>query len=272
MPLDPGCAYLDLLMRTLTRYDLGDDRFRVDGDGTATGRAMRLLAAVLRRRGVELTRVVPFDPVARGEGRDWPSQAETMVGLRRLENLQACIAATLSDGVPGDVLEAGVWRGGAAIFARAALDVLGGEDRLVWVADSFEGLPPPAAGVPADEGDRHSEIDYLAVGIEAVKANFRKYGLLDDRVRFLQGWFADTLPSAPVERLAVLRADGDMYKSTTDILEPLYDKVSSGGFVIIDDYGALPPCRQAVDDFRDARHITAPLTPVDWTGVYWRKP
>lgn len=271
MLIEPASAYLDLLMRTLTRYDLGDEHVVVSGGRPLTKVVARAASKVLRRRGLELTKVVPFDPGRRAEGRDAPSTAETMVGLRRLENLQACIATVVTDRVEGDVLEAGVWRGGASIFARAALDVLGGSARTVWVADSFEGLPPPASCVAADQGDMHWRSTYLAVGLEQVKANFAKYGLLDDRVRFLKGWFADTLPGAPIDKLAVLRADGDMYQSTMDILGPLYDKVEPGGFVIIDDYGALPGCQQAVDDFRRQRGINDPMTTIDWTGAYWRK-
>jgi O-methyltransferase len=85
----------------------------------------------------------------------------------------------------------------------------------------------------------------LAVSLEQVKANFDRYGLLDDQVRFLKGWFRDTLPVAPIERLAVLRLDGDMYESPMDTLVNLYPKLSEGGYVIVDDYGAIPACRQA---------------------------
>ena len=271
MDLDPAAAYLELLMRTLTRYGLGPDRYPVTGRRPAGRRAAALASSVLRRRGLELCRVVPFDAAARAEGRDWPAEAETMVGLRRLENLRDCIATALADGVPGDVLEAGVWRGGASILARAALDVLGGRDRVVWLADSFAGLPPPSEGVAADRGDRHHEIDYLAVGVDQVRANFARYGLLSERVRFLEGWFADTLPTAPVERLAVLRVDGDMYKSTMDVLGALYARVAVGGFVIVDDYGAIEGCRRAVDDFRTGQGLVEPLVTVDWTGVFWRR-
>jgi O-methyltransferase len=69
----------------------------------------------------------------------------------------------------------------------------------------------------------------------------------------------------------VLRLDGDLYESTMDALVPLYDKVSPGGFVIVDDYGAWEPCRKAVDEFRHRHDITDPIIEVDWTGVYWRK-
>ena len=142
-----------------------------------------------------------------------------MIGLRRLDNLEHCIRRVIEDRVPGDIIETGVWRGGACIFARAALAALGDPERKVWVADSFRGLPPPdPARHPADAGDRHHTKSALGIGRAAVEENFRRYGLLDDRVRFLEGWFADTLPQAPIERLAVLRLDGDMYGSTMDAL------------------------------------------------------
>ena len=102
-----------------------------------------------------------------------------------------------------------------------------------------------------------------------MRDNFRRYGLLDDEVEFLEGWFKDTLPAAPIERLAILRLDGDMYGSTMETLEALYDKVGPGGFVIVDDY-ILPGCRKAVDDFRAARGIAAPMTDVDGAAVFWR--
>ncbi len=101
--------------------------------------------------------------------------------------------------------------------------------------------------------------------------NFRRYGLLDDQVRFLKGWFRDTLPDAPIERLAVLRLDGDLYESTIQALECLYDRLSAGGYVIVDDYGNVAGCRQAVHDFRAQRGINDPIRPIDWAGVYWRR-
>jgi O-methyltransferase len=116
----------------------------------------------------------------------------------------------------------------------------------------------------------HHAMEALAISVDDVRANFRKYGLLDDQVRFLKGWFADTLPGAPIERIAVLRLDGDMYGSTMDALTALYDKVSEGGFVIIDDY-VLDPCRQAVHDFRDARGIEDEIVRIDGYGVFWRR-
>jgi hypothetical protein len=207
----------------------------------------------------------------RGEGKDWPAQAHTMIGIKRLNSLHECVEAALRDHVPGDLLEAGVWRGGAAILMRAVLQARGITSRRVWVADSFRGFPSPnLKQYPQDNWLQH-EYPQLAIPMAQVQENFRRYGLLDDQVRFLEGWFKDTLPTAPIEQLAVLRLDGDLYESTMDVLTNLYDKLSPGGFLIVDDFGAIPACAQAVHDFRSQRKIIDPIVPIDWTGVYWRK-
>jgi len=220
-----------------------------------------------------LTRIDPFDPKRREIGQDWPTEAVTMAGMRRLDNLQSCIETALLDRVPGDLMETGVWRGGCGILMRAVLEAHRDAARCVWLADSFQGLPPPSPEeYPQDANDIHSQLtSYLGVSLETVRRNFEQFELLDSRVRFLPGWFRDTLPDAPVQQIAVLRLDGDMYESTHLALSALYPKVSIGGFVIVDDYGALPNCKQAVEDFRAANNITDPTSAVDWTGVYWRR-
>ncbi len=195
----------------------------------------------------------------------------TMIGRVRLENVETCLTAIHSGAVAGDLIECGVWRGGVCIFMRAFLAEHGITDRTVWVADSFAGLPPPR--LPQDAGLDLSAARYpsLAIPLQTVRESFARYDLLDRQVRFLPGWFRDTLPTAPIERLALLRIDADLYESTRQALSALYDKVSPGGFVIVDDYNCIPACRQAVDEFRSDRRITAPITEVDWTAIYWRK-
>jgi hypothetical protein len=214
----------------------------------------------------------PFDLRMRVEGRDWPANAHTMIGIHRLDNLHFCVEDVLARKVPGDLMETGVWRGGAAILMRAILKVNGVTDRRVWCADSFEGLPPPnPAKYPLDENLTLSQFKELAVSLEEVQANFRRYNLLDEQVKFLKGWFRDTLPAAPVERLAVLRLDGDLYESTTDALAALYPKVQRGGYVIVDDYGDVPACRQAVHDYWQRHAIKEEIMPIDQAGVFWMK-
>ncbi len=213
-----------------------------------------------------------FDEL-RNDGRDWPADGYTMTGLKRMENLRMCVEQVLQDCVPGDLVETGVWRGGATIFMRAILKAYGDMERRVWVADSFAGLPrPDAERYPADAGDTHYEFSaQLAVTLEQVKANFARFDLLDEQVRFLQGWFRDTLPTAPIEKIAVLRLDGDMYEATMDGLIHLYPKLSPGGYLIIDDYGYAGSCRQAVTDYRRLCGIHEEILEIDWTGVYWKR-
>jgi O-methyltransferase len=265
--------YLDLLKKCLTRYLFGESYVpAVPPRGTLKHTAFEPVRRWLAGKDMEIIRHVPFDEQTRAEGRDWPARAESMAGLRRLENLQFCVTDVLRRGVPGDLIETGAWRGGVTIFMRAILEAYGDTERHVWVADSFQGLPrPDPERWPAEAGDEHWTRGELAVPLEEVQANFARYGLLDERVRFLAGWFADTLPTAPIERLAVLRLDGDMYGSTMEALEALYPKLSVGGYVIVDDYGAIPQCKEAVTDFRASHDIIDPMETVDWTGVYWQR-
>lgn len=212
------------------------------------------------------------DPECRREGKDWPSRGYTMIGSKRLNNLQECIEDVLDKKVPGDLIETGVWRGGSTIFMRACLKAHGVTDRRVWVADSFEGLPKPNSELyPADLGDEHYTVKELAISLEQVKSHFQKFDLLDDQVCFLKGWFRDTLPTAPIKSLAILRLDGDLYESTMDAMNNLYPKLGTGGFLIVDDYGAIPACKKAIDDFRQAHSIQEQMHWIDWTGVYWQR-
>ena len=267
MPSDLATLYLDLMKRSLTNTIYDDPDFvRV----APRGWAKRVLVAAFARSGISLMRERSAE--GRASGRQLNPRAHTMIGLKRLDNIQRCVESVLAESVPGDLAEAGVWRGGASCFMRAILKAHGVTDRKVWLADSFRGLPPPdSKNYPGDEGDMHHTISWLAVPIGQVKQTFERYGLLDSQVEFLEGWFKDTLPTAPIERLAVLRVDGDMYESTIEVLENLYPKLSPGGYVILDDWGDLPMSRKAVEDFRKASGVEEPIQDVDGIAVYWRK-
>jgi O-methyltransferase len=235
-------------------------------------RLVSFISRLLARKNIQLVEQRPICEGQRAEGRIWPGYADTMVGVKRLNNLQFCIERVIKEEIEGDLIETGVWRGGSSIFMRAVLAAYRIEDRKVFVADSFEGLPEPDTDKwPADRGDTHFEHnEYLGVSQSIVENNFKRYGLLDDQVVFLKGYFEDTLPTAPIEKLAILRLDGDMYGSTMDALDSLYSKLSKGGYCIVDDY-ALATCKAAVDDYRAKHNIDAELIKIDWTGVYWRK-
>jgi O-methyltransferase/8-demethyl-8-(2,3-dimethoxy-alpha-L-rhamnosyl)tetracenomycin-C 4'-O-methyltransferase len=212
-----------------------------------------------------------FNKMARRRGKDWPSLAHSMVGKIRLHNVRVLAQRTLDEGIPGDYIETGVWRGGCCILMSGVLKANRDKTRKVYVADSFAGLPPPNPDdYPIDRGDELHKVDVLAVPLEEVRENFRRYGLLNQRVEFVEGLFKNTLPKLEAGPFALMRLDGDMYESTIQALDALYPKLSPGGFVIIDDY-ALKGCRAAVDDYRRDHSITAPLNEIDWTGVWWQK-
>lgn len=271
----PEDLYLNLLKRALSFTLWQEPPIPLDTFNYQRSPLKRLvissISRILRYKHYRLVIQRDFSTDQREEGKIWPGYADTMIGLKRLDNLQFCIETVIREGVEGDLIETGVWRGGACIFVRAVLAAYGIRDRKVYVADSFEGLPKPdPEKFPADKGDKYFTQKFLAVSQEEVENNFRKYDLLDEQVVFLKGWFKDTLPNAPIRKLAVLRLDGDMYGSTMDALTNLYPKLSSGGFCIIDDY-ALHGCRKAVDDFRAENGIVSEMKVVDWSGRYWRK-
>lgn len=208
------------------------------------------------------------------EGRDWPMWAATMVGKLRLDDLHNRIVEVTQQGIPGDVVETGVWRGGAMIFARAVLNEIGSTDRKVWLVDSFEGLPPENTSKwPQDLNSPFFALgDIFAVGLEEVRANFSRFEVPLEGVEFLKGWFEDTLPGPLSNRpISILRLDGDMYGSTMHVLRTLYDNVSPGGSILIDDYGAIPVARRATQDFWAERGLKAETEQVDWTCWAWRK-
>lgn len=271
----PDELYIDLLKKTLSFSLWPEPPVPLGIFAPRRASLKRKLAQgvnkMLSSRGLPLAELPRYSDAQRSGGEVWPGYADTMAGLHRLDNLEHCVRRVIADKVPGDFIETGVWRGGSCILMRAILKALGVTDRRVFVADSFEGLPRPEMDrYPQDKGDQLYDYDFLAVSEDSVRGNFARYGLLDDQVMFLKGFFADTLPDAPIEKLAILRLDGDMYSSTMDALGALYHKLSPGGFCIVDDY-ALPTCAQAVGDFRDAQAITEPMEKIDNFAVYWRK-
>lgn len=260
-------------------------------------------------------RHAPYDHRRRTLGLDVPRRGLTMVGWKRLESLEECARTIRDEGIAGDFLETGVWRGGVGMYLKAVLRRYGLEDRTVWMADLFGGpvklnallkwfgrvasffapLAPErftrfvlrrgVFPVPeVIEGDLKNFIMFLSRHPELVEElteltsraeieeNFRRLGLFDERLRFLPGLVHETMPNAPFERLALLRLDVDYYEATVAVLEHAYDRVSPGGFVVIDDYGSLDGCRRAVDDFRARAGVSAEMQWIDEHAVFWRRP
>jgi len=191
-------------------------------------------------------------------------------GGARLDNVRLLLEDVVSRNIPGDYIETGVWRGGSSIFARAVLRSLN-EGGLMSYVDSFQGLPPGEKKL--DHNDKRWNMrPYLEANTEEVAKNFRESGILDSKVVFAKGFFNETMPPlAPrIKRLPVMRLDGDMYQSTVDVLYHLYDKLSVGGYVILDDWFKFP-AKTACEYFFRLHNISPETEVIDDLAVYWKK-
>ena len=274
-PNEVGDAYVELLLRSLTLSANGPIEVLYPAPTTGRPYLRSLVQRVLvGHKNARLALSYTYDPDADPAGRRTAYQLapgiKTMIGRQRLEQVRDCVRDVLANDVPGDLIETGVWRGGTTILMRGILRADGCTDRRVYVADSFEGLPPPdVTRYPADEGLDFHEHPVLAVTLDEVRANFERYDLLDDQVVFVRGWFRDTLPGLADRTFAVIRLDGDLYESTMDALVNLYPRLSPGGWLIVDDFH-IPACVQAVTEYREAHGITAELHRVNWAAA-WKK-
>ena len=188
----------------------------------------------------------------------------TTMGANRLAQLDRVLRVMADDGVPGDLVECGTGRGGGAIYLRGFLEALEIPERTVWVADRFRTAPDEVTPGPASD----RQVDALLPDLAQVRQAFARFDLLDDRVRFLQGTMEDSLADAPIGAIALLRI-GDLAGADVAVaLDRLYDRVSIGGFVIVD---ASRDASAAVDAFRQHHGLTEPTERVGSTGVAWRK-
>lgn len=199
-------------------------------------------------------------------GLDW--NGYTMIGLRRLDNLEMCIKSVIKNNIPGAIVEAGVWRGGACIFANGVLKELD-EKRNIYVCDIFDNtFPKPKYA--CDEWTEIHDFSALAVTVEDVKNNFNKFSLLTDNVIFVKGWFNDTLKTIK-EPVSILRIDGDTYQSTMDTLQ-LEKNIPPGGFIIMDDW-QINTSRNAFLDYFSNKGVTEKdVIEIDSLSAYWKKP
>lgn len=221
---------------------------------------------LLKIRLLQLMTITTEDEMFRRlNGLDW--NGYTMIGLRRLDNLEYCINDVVKNNIPGAIVECGVWRGGAMIFANGVLKE-NGDMRNIYVCDVFNGtFPKPLQ--ECDEWTEKHDFSPLAISLDEVKGNFALFELLIENVIFKEGWFSDTLGSIQ-EPVAILRIDGDTYQSTMDslILEPL---IPSGGYIIMDDW-AIDVSKKAFLDYFDGKVTEKDVIPVDSLSVYWKKP
>jgi hypothetical protein len=200
----------------------------------------------------------------------------TMLSKERLHSLYRETLKVCRENIPGDIVECGTCRGGSAALLAYVVKKYSRIPRSVYACDTFEGMPEPG------DADRHNGISAADSGFPAgsLKAPLetgllevtRRLGL-ESTVVPVKGYFKDTLPglNTKLQAIALLHADGDWYESTMDIFSILFDKVTTGSFVQIDDYGHWEGCKQAVEDFQRMRGLTFPLDRIDYTGFGFTK-
>jgi len=186
--------------------------------------------------------------------------ASAALGRVRLDHLRGCLEALRNDAVEGDLIESGTGRGGAAIFMRGFLEAHEIAGSRVWVVDRFDGRELP---------DGEDDVRFPPV-LNSVREGFARFDLLDDRVKFLQGPPASELGHSSIDEVALLRVDSIDPEEVRAILEAIYERVSPGGFVVIDDYGSAG-CQEAVEAFRADIGVQEPLERIDWSAAAWRR-
>ncbi len=241
-----------------------------------------LLRAGVRRLGFDLVRAdgaagerLPRDMT--GEEREIYRRVEpyTMTSVERVLALSRAVRYVVENGVAGDFVECGVWRGGSAMTVALTLLGVGEAARTLHLYDTFEGMPAPSEKDARYDGALASDLlaesprdapVWAAATLDDVRANMSATGYPQERVRYVCGKVEETIPREAPERIALLRLDTDWYESTKHELEHLYPRLERGGLLIIDDYGHWRGAREATDEyFKDAR--PAPFFHrIDYTG------
>lgn len=211
------------------------------------------------------------------------AQPLTLGGPERLASLVQSVQQIVRHGIPGDIVECGVWRGGSMAAIARALVLVGDTSRTLYLYDTFEGMPPPETVDRDLHGRTAAELLQQAprapgdniwayATLEDVQNNMRATGYPEERIVYVAGKVEDTLPATIPARIALLRLDTDWYASTRHELQHLYPRLSSGGVLIVDDYGHWQGSRQATDEFLATLPRPLHLHRIDYTARAAVKP
>jgi O-methyltransferase len=198
----------------------------------------------------------------------------TMVTSKNLASLYNLVQKANRLELAGDIVECGVWNGGSSAVVAAAQqdDHKLAAPRTMWLFDSFQGLPPPGA-----KDDVEEQVSYFEGWCKGdqfkVEQAFATLGVPMDNVNIVQGWFDQTLQTAPIDQIAILHVDADWYDSVKLVLDTFYGRVVGGGFVVLDDYGHWKGCERAVADYFAEHGISGVvIKQTDHGGAYFQKP
>ncbi len=207
----------------------------------------------------------------------------TMTPPERMYNLWLAMRHVLDHGIPGDIVECGVWRGGSAMLAAHVLRERGDSDRRVWLYDTFEGMTAPTEKDVDPEGlidtreiwarsQKGDHNEWCYASLEDVRRNMASTGFPDSRTVYVKGKVEETLPKQTPDRIALLRLDTDWHASTAAELGHLYPKLSPGGVLLVDDYGQWKGQREAVDEYLAQQRAPLLLARIDAAARMGVKP
>jgi O-methyltransferase len=205
----------------------------------------------------------------------------TMTTPTRIYALIRAVEYVLARGVPGALVECGVWRGGSMMAAALTLLRLGVTDRDLYLFDTFSGMTQPTDADVKLTGERAADLlvtesrdaDVWAVAtLDEVRAAVLDVGYPEERIHFVKGPVEKTLPANAPDEIALLRLDTDWYESTKHELLHLYPRLENGGVLILDDYGYWQGARRAVDEYVAEHDATLLLNRIDNTGRIAVKP
>jgi cephalosporin hydroxylase len=264
--------YLDLLRSTLLDQPYLENELRIEyllgrakDQAPVNADLLRAPASFLRK---DLQRLEQAREVGQSTAGSDPTAyfPYTAMGAVKLRYLDQALRTVRDESVEGDFVECEPGRGGGGVYMRGFLEANEMPERQVWVAGTFRSSPVDAAQRPLTDGG----VADLLADLNNVRDAYARFGVLDDRVRFLQGALDSTLADAPIETIAVVWIGGSLGAETGVVLEQLYGRLAEGGYVIVEDASSIE-CQQAIERFRRARRITNPLERVGWSGAAWRK-
>jgi O-methyltransferase len=235
----------------------------------------------LRREPVQHTQPVPVEVALPSDLT--PEEAEvyrkvepyTMTGVDRVVTLIRAVKYLVDNGIEGDFVECGVWRGGSMMAVAYALRNLGITDRKLFLFDTFSGMTAPSGEDARYDGESASNLLARATreepiwayaSLEDATANLASTEYPRENIRFVQGKVEETIPREAPSRICLLRLDTDWYESTRHELTHLYPRLERNGILIIDDYGHWRGAKQATDEFFNQSRPAPFLHRVDYTG------
>lgn len=210
----------------------------------------------------------------------------SMLSIEGLANIENSTKQILQNNIPGDFVECGVWRGGTGIIIKKILQQFNDKKRKIFLLDSYEGMENLEKSNTLTENDKLDELcsyilndaekyfnrKLIETDYDEVIKNLKHFDCYDKNTILLKGWFNDKFPFDTIERISFLRLDCDYYYPTKVCLEKLYNKISKGGIIILDEYYLeFMGEKNAVDEFRTKNNITSKIIPVDNNIGYWIK-